>query len=959
MNPDHIALVSCIMPTSNRRRFVGQAIQYFCRQDYPQKELIIIDDGEDAVADLIPQDDRIHYIRLNHRVTLGAKYNLACKQAQGTLVAHWDDDDWMSPKRLSLQVEALQATKAQLCGARELLHYHLEAGQAWLLRSLSGERTRLAGGTLLYSHQVWERHPFREADDPDLPRFIASLDPGRIHITDNPSFYVAVIHTENTHSCNLNDPQWRRHPIEGITARLGADRAFYVTLRNGKQNRQGVDIRNRYSVSCIMPTYNRRDFVSQSIRYFQKQDYPLRELIIVDDGTQPVADLVPKEQRIRYIRLPARVSIGEKRNVACEAAKGDLIILWDDDDWYGPQRISRQVTPLLEGRFDLTALGTSPFFNLTTGEFWMCEDRLLERIFPKGVISATLAFWKVLWGTHARFPHTSLGEDADFLKILLGRGARLGKIQNEDLFVYVRHQSNTWQMGPGSFVDGNAWRKTKVPSGLSQDDLKFYSLRKNIFPRKDAPKSKTEIKQTVVQIPKEKQASISGHPMVSACLLSYKRPHHMQRIVNSLQSYEFIDEILVWNNNPDINLSLQGDKVKVIHASENTLCLGRFLCAKQARNEVIYVQDDDVIVKNVSELYQCFLKDPTRITHNLSNLHYERQNRAVYSEGHYALLGWGSFFLKEWMDVLDGCQKISDDFIFRRAADKFFTILQGKRHTTLLGDLSIFPDSHARGLALYLEPNSRFWEAQATRRALAMAREKKKVRFPVTWNVVIVCHNYGRYLREAVHSVLLNDADYVMTIVDDNSTDETSQVCAALSSEFPWISTIRHDQNVQVSRAANSGIAHTDSLFVVLLDADDKIGPNYLFEAEKLLRSGCDVVNPDAILFGDKNDRWVVPNLVTLPMLLQKNDVHCCSAFRRSYWAQVGGIDENIHNWQDYDFWIRLAAAGARIRRLPGDHFYYRKHGPSKAIQSEAIREQLIGYFRKKHKNFVTPELFA
>jgi glycosyltransferase involved in cell wall biosynthesis len=947
------------MPTSNRRRFVSQAIHYFYRQDYPQKELIIVDDGEDAIADLVSQDESIRYIRLNHRVSLGAKYNLACKQARGALIAHWDDDDWISPKRLSFQVEALQATKAQLCGARELLHYHLEAGQAWFLRSQSGGRTNLAGGTLLYYRHVWERHPFREDHDPDIARFIARLDPGRIHVTDNPLFYVAVIHTENTHPRNLNDPQWRRHPIEDITARFGEDRAFYVTLRNGTPKPHGVDIRNKYFVSCIMPTYNRHDFVSQSIGYFQKQDYPLRELIIVDDGAQRVADLVPKDERIRYISLPTRISIGEKRNLACEAAKGDLIILWDDDDWYGPQRISRQVMPLLEGRFDLTALGSSPFFNLTTDEFWICDDRLLERIFPKGVISATLAFWKTLWGPQARFPHISLGEDADFLKILLGRGARLGKVQNEDLFIYIRHQSNTWQMGPGSFLDGSAWRKTKVPSCLSKEDLKFYSLRRSILPPKNNTKPKTEKKQNVVQIPKEQKAPISEHPLVSACLLSYKRPYHLQQIVNSLHPYEFIDEILVWNNNPGINLSLRGDKVRVINASENTLCLGRFLCAKQARNEVVYVQDDDVLVKNVPELYQCFLKDPTRITHNLSNLHYERQNRAVYSEGHYALLGWGSFFLKEWINVLDECRKTCDDLIFRRAADKFFTILQGKRHTTLLGDLTIFPDSYARGIALYLEPNSRFLEAQATRRALAMVREKKNVRFPVTWNVVIVCHNYGRYLGEAVHSVLLNDADYVITIVDDCSADDTPQVCAQLCSEFPWVSTIRHNQNVQVSRAANSGIAHMDSLFVVILDADDKIGPNYLFEAEKLLRSGCDVANPDAILFGDKNDRWVVPDLVTLPMLLKKNDVHCCSAFRKSYWAQVGGIDENIHNWQDYDFWIRLAAAGARIQRLPGDHFYYRKHGPSKAIQSEAIRDQLLGYFKRKHKNFVTPQLFA
>ena len=57
-------LVSCVMPTCNRRRFVSQAIWYFLRQDYPSRELVIVDDGEDSIADLVPDDERIHYARL-------------------------------------------------------------------------------------------------------------------------------------------------------------------------------------------------------------------------------------------------------------------------------------------------------------------------------------------------------------------------------------------------------------------------------------------------------------------------------------------------------------------------------------------------------------------------------------------------------------------------------------------------------------------------------------------------------------------------------------------------------------------------------------------------------------------------------------------------------------------------------------------------------------------------------
>src|SRR5436853_5015409 len=92
--------VSCIMPTFNRRRFVPRAIYYFLSQDYPEKELLILDDGVESAADLIPDDPCVRYVRLEGREVLGRKRNLACEEARGDIIAHWDDDDWMARSRL-------------------------------------------------------------------------------------------------------------------------------------------------------------------------------------------------------------------------------------------------------------------------------------------------------------------------------------------------------------------------------------------------------------------------------------------------------------------------------------------------------------------------------------------------------------------------------------------------------------------------------------------------------------------------------------------------------------------------------------------------------------------------------------------------------------------------------------------------------------------------------------------
>src|SRR5262249_6596674 len=96
-------------------------------------------------------------------------------------------------------------------------------------------------------------------------------------------------------------------------------------------------------VSCVMPTADRRLFVPHAIRYFQSQDYGNKELVIVDDGAESIADLVPEDPCIRYVRLTGQRPLGTKRNECVEACRGELIMHWDDDDWMAPHRITYQV----------------------------------------------------------------------------------------------------------------------------------------------------------------------------------------------------------------------------------------------------------------------------------------------------------------------------------------------------------------------------------------------------------------------------------------------------------------------------------------------------------------------------------------------------------------------------------------------------------------------------------------
>ncbi len=216
-------LVSCIMPTSNRRRFVPRAIGHFLRQDFPNKELLIVDDGTEAVGDLVPADPRVRYVRLTRRATVGAKRNLACEQAGGSLIAHWDDDDWHAPRRLRCQVEALRHAGAELCGLRTLLFYDARDGRAWRYDYRGGRRPWLSGSSLLYTRDYWMRHRFREIDVGEDSAFVSDADPSRIAALADFTIHVGMIHDQNVAPKPTDGAGWRPHPIEEVRQLLGED----------------------------------------------------------------------------------------------------------------------------------------------------------------------------------------------------------------------------------------------------------------------------------------------------------------------------------------------------------------------------------------------------------------------------------------------------------------------------------------------------------------------------------------------------------------------------------------------------------------------------------------------------------------------------------------------------------------------------------------------------------------
>ena len=136
----------------------------------------------------------------------------------------------------------------------------------------------------------------------------------------------------------------------------------------------------------------------------------------------------------------------------------------------------------------------------------------------------------------------------------------------------------------------------------------------------------------------------------TAIIVSWKRPKEVGEIVEHLQQYDFIDEIIIAVNKPD----------------DNKKCYRRWLTALNAKNDTIYVQDDDCIVNNLDKLYEEY-------TGNEMLIGLKGTRIMEYIGEKTTMVGWGSFFDKSWIDFSKYIEKYGEDEILIRESDRIMT----------------------------------------------------------------------------------------------------------------------------------------------------------------------------------------------------------------------------------------------------------------------------------------------
>ena len=194
-------------------------------------------------------------------------------------------------------------------------------------------------------------------------------------------------------------------------------------------------------------------------------------------------------------------------------------------------------------------------------------------------------------------------------------------------------------------------------------------------------------------------------------------------------------------------------------------------------------------------------------------------------------------------------------------------------------------------------------------------------------SIIVPCFNQSKYLTEALESVLAQTyLNWECFIVNDGSNDDTELIALEFVEKDDRFKYLKKN-NGGLSSARNQGIKNSYGVYILPLDADDKIGFEYIEKAIQILDNdpNVKVVYSKAEFFGDIEGKWDLP-LFTLKGLALSNMIFCSAMFKKLDYDLIGGYDETfLYGYEDWDLWLGILGKGGVAVQLPEVYFYYRK----------------------------------
>jgi len=221
-------------------------------------------------------------------------------------------------------------------------------------------------------------------------------------------------------------------------------------------------------------------------------------------------------------------------------------------------------------------------------------------------------------------------------------------------------------------------------------------------------------------------------------------------------------------------------------------------------------------------------------------------------------------------------------------------------------------------------------------------------------SVIIPCYNLGKYLEEAVNSVLSQTfQDFEIIIVNDGSTDEFTNNLLANYNRPKTKVLITDNQGLPSAR--NNGIKIAEGKYICCLDADDRYAPEFLQKSIAVLEKDekCELGFVTTWIQEFEKRSNIVQTSDFKPYKLAiENLIHVASLFRKECWEKVRGYATNLSGYQDWNLWISIVSKGYKWSVIEEPLFFYRIRENSMLTKSDKNKIHLYAQIIENNLSF-------
>jgi GT2 family glycosyltransferase len=230
-------------------------------------------------------------------------------------------------------------------------------------------------------------------------------------------------------------------------------------------------------------------------------------------------------------------------------------------------------------------------------------------------------------------------------------------------------------------------------------------------------------------------------------------------------------------------------------------------------------------------------------------------------------------------------------------------------------------------------------------------------------SIVLTHYNYSAFVRQAIESVVASTGVRLELVVVDNHSDpEELDHLRAVIAEYEWfpIRLVANAADQGPSASRNIGARHARAPFLLLLDADNMLFPTGAQLLHAALSQSTAAFAFGLIeKFGDDTGLlsatpWSVEQLV------HSNYIDTMALIRHEVWDEFGGFDPQVAamgGYDDYAFWLQLAAAGYRGELVSSFIGRYRVHGTSLQSLLNLNTKEFMQFYRDRHPSLPWPAL--